>query len=95
MTVRERLSGLDTGANTAEVAIQVDRELAEAGLQMLVTERVVLAATGGWSPRQLRREVVAGRFPKPVRPSPGRIAWVAAEVAEWQRRCIGAREAAA
>ena len=46
----------------------------------LVCEWTSLSAATLW------REVTAGRFPKPVRVSSGRVAWPEHEVAEWMLR---------
>ena len=45
----------------------------------LVCEWTSLSATTLW------REVTAGRFPKPVRVSSGRVAWPEHEVSKWMR----------
>lgn len=52
----------------------------------------VLAAMG-WSHATLYKEIADGRFPKPVKPSPGVAAWPENEVAEAQKRIIAARDA--
>ena len=46
----------------------------------------------GWSDTTLWREAKAQRFPAPVHISPGRVAWLESEVAEWQRKLIEARQ---
>lgn len=53
----------------------------------------VLAAMG-WSHATLYKEISEGRFPKPVKPSPGVSAWPETDVAEAQKRIIAARDGA-
>jgi prophage regulatory protein len=58
----------------------------------------------GKSARQIYREIAAAKFPKPVKDGT-RSAWLASEIAEWQRariaerdtvaRCVPRRETAA
>jgi prophage regulatory protein len=41
---------------------------------------------------QIASLVAAGKFPKPVKLSERRIAWIADEVAEWQAARVAARD---
>lgn len=40
------------------------------------------------------RAMALGRFPKPIRLGPGRVAWPLGEVIAWQKRCRDERERA-
>jgi predicted DNA-binding transcriptional regulator AlpA len=56
-------------------------------------ERETLAASGYGSRSTLREMIREGRFPSPIRISPGRVAWSAAEIAAWQQARIQDRDA--
>jgi prophage regulatory protein len=47
----------------------------------------VIQATG-WSRTTIWRKVKAGVLPAPISIGPNTIAWDAAEIAQWQQRCI-------
>ena len=47
----------------------------------------VIEATG-WSRATIWRKVKAGVLPAPIPIGPKSVAWDAAEIAEWQQRCI-------
>ena len=49
----------------------------------------VIEATG-WSRATIWRKVKAGVLPAPIPIGPKSVAWDAAEIAEWQQRCIDA-----
>ncbi|HCI2701874.1 AlpA family transcriptional regulator [Pseudomonas aeruginosa] len=55
------------------MAVEIERYLREAQ----VLEFTTLSHATLW------REVKAGRFPKPIRLSPGRVGWKASEIARW------------
>jgi prophage regulatory protein len=48
-----------------------------------------------WTARQVARMEACGRFPRRVRLSQNRIAWVEAEVEQWCKQRAAARKAAA
>ena len=54
----------------------------------------VIEATG-WSRATIWRKVKAGVLPAPIPIGPKSVAWDAAEIAEWQQRCIDARRGVA
>jgi prophage regulatory protein len=56
----------------------------------------ILAATG-WSNSTLYEKIAKGLFPRPVKLDPnGRtVVWVEDEIAEWQKRALERRAAAA
>lgn len=60
-------------------------------LERFLSERETIALAGFGSRSSFRKEVAAGRFPLPVRISPGRIAWVESEVVAWQASKIAER----
>ncbi len=59
----------------------------------LVGEKEV-CATLNISPRTLRRQVQAGKFPKPIQPSPGRRSWLVSWVNDFVRNLSTSKEAA-
>jgi prophage regulatory protein len=61
-------------------------------LDRFVHEPEACGAAGVKSRSTLRSMVQKGLFPKPIRVSPGRIAWSAAEIAAWQKARIQERD---
>jgi len=61
-------------------------------LDCFVNEPVALTASGVKSRSTLRSMIKEGLFPKPIRVSPGRIAWSKAEIAAGQKDRIQERD---
>jgi prophage regulatory protein len=59
--------------------------------EMLRLPRV--CAVTGKSARQIYREIKAAKFPRPVKDG-SRSAWLASEIADWQRARIAERDTA-
>jgi prophage regulatory protein len=78
----------------AQTGIKTVMEAASAAPPVVVflPKSVVLHRTDQ-SDTTLWRKVRAGTFPAPVQISSGRVAWVEAEVLEWQRQRIADRDA--
>ena len=58
----------------------------------LLRIREVMARSGIRSKSTIYRLVKAGRFPSPIKPTPGISAWDAEEVDEWLEACARQRE---
>jgi len=61
-------------------------------LDRFVNEPEARAAAGVKSRSTLQSMIKDGLFPKPIRVSPGRIAWSEAEIAAWQQDRIQERD---
>jgi predicted DNA-binding transcriptional regulator AlpA len=68
------------------------RAITVQSLDRLINEPLVRAAAGVKSRSTLRSMVEKGLFPRPIRVSPGRIAWSEAEIAAWQKERMEERE---
>jgi len=62
--------------------------------QTFLRRREVIQRTG-LSQSRLYEEIAEGRFPKPVPIGARAVAWVGAEVAEWQMQRIAERDSVA
>ena len=62
--------------------------------QTFLRRREVIQRTG-LSQSRLYEEIAEGRFPKPVPIGARAVAWVGAEVAEWQEQRIAVRDSQA
>lgn len=73
---------------------ELEAERGDSALERFLPKAEVLRITG-LSDTTLWRMSRARKFPAPIQISTNRIAWLSSEVAEWQRKMIAAREAAA
>jgi prophage regulatory protein len=61
-------------------------------VDLFLGEPETRAASGIRSRSTLREMIREGRFPRPIRISPGRVAWSAAEIRAWQQERIQERD---
>jgi prophage regulatory protein len=61
--------------------------------QKILSDEATKQLCGGLSRRQRMRMVPEGKFPTPVKLTPGRIGWVESEVLEWIAARIVSRDA--
>jgi predicted DNA-binding transcriptional regulator AlpA len=69
-----------------------DRSVSDIPFDRFVSEPVARAAAGVKSRSTLQLMVRSGLFPRPIRVSPGRVAWSSAEIACWQEARIKERD---
>lgn len=60
--------------------------------QKILSDEATKQLCGGLSRRQRMRMVPEGKFPAPVKLTPGRIGWVESEVLDWNAARIAERD---